>query len=467
MKARVTSNPYNLGNGWYNVGQIVEIERETAHYYVLVKSSYRINKEKMALTGWAGRYAHSIEFEIIEEGPTVEADPVPMNTEILIATDDKSSQDGARRIVAETLGSLGPVSKVIEPISEHVARLYARLPVGVAVREALDLLYPLEFVITAYPLGAQDMIPDNPTPAVAPADDPADAQAVAPADAQADAQADDPGNMMRVLMVVPSVWNGQTVDEHTVRVLIARMVSTLANPLFGVHVELAISETESDVICKPRAVLPSRVRRESAALVLAEALDAAYPKPVPAPAPKLPRKPYSARFLLSESWNGRVIDLDQVRAFLAGTASEEYSGCDLSLAGVAGHHKGANWVGVEVSSRSGVDPDSRASIETDLMRYLSGFMDESYPLVEVSVVRLSVPRIWKNRKVDRKALRKWRDMCARQWGDQHRVVLAEPAAASLDQKITAVRISGPECAAFTTDLVADAAQWLKQQEAAK
>ena len=44
MKARVTSNPYNLGNGWFNVGQVVEIERETANYYVLVKSSYRINK---------------------------------------------------------------------------------------------------------------------------------------------------------------------------------------------------------------------------------------------------------------------------------------------------------------------------------------------------------------------------------------------------------------------------------------
>ena len=167
MKARVIANPYNIGNGYYPVGQVVEIERETAHYYVLVKSSYRINKEKMALTGWAGRYAHTIEFEIIEQAPTVEADPVAMNTEILIATDDTSSKEGARRVVAETLASLGPVSKAIEPISECVARLYARLPVGVAVREALDLLYPLEFVITAYPLGAQDMIPDNPSPAVA------------------------------------------------------------------------------------------------------------------------------------------------------------------------------------------------------------------------------------------------------------------------------------------------------------
>ena len=167
MKARVTSNPYNLGNGGFDVGQVVEIERETAHYYVLVKSSYRINKEKMALTGWAGRYAHSIEFEIIEEAATVEADPVAMNTEILIATGEKSNVEGARRIVAETLGRLGPVSKRVDPISENVARVYAKLPVGVAVREALDLLYPLEFVLTAYPIGAQDMIPDNPAPAVA------------------------------------------------------------------------------------------------------------------------------------------------------------------------------------------------------------------------------------------------------------------------------------------------------------
>lgn len=167
MKARVIGNPYKLGNGWFDVGQVVEIERETAHYYVLVKSSYRINKEKMALTGWAGRYAHTIEFEIIEEAATVEADPVAMNAEILIATGEKSNVEGARRIVAETLGSLGPVSKRVDPISENVARVYAKLPVGVAVREALDLLYPLEFVLTAYPIGAQDMIPDNPAPAVA------------------------------------------------------------------------------------------------------------------------------------------------------------------------------------------------------------------------------------------------------------------------------------------------------------
>lgn len=168
MKARVIANPYNIGNGYYPVGQVVEIERETAHYYVLVKSSYRINKEKMGLTGWAGRYAHSIEFEIIEQAPTVEADPVPMNTEILIATtgDDGDTAD-ILADVAECLGSLGPVSKHCEPISEAVARVFARLPVGVAVRDALDRLGGLPFVLTAYPLGAQDMIPDNPSPAVA------------------------------------------------------------------------------------------------------------------------------------------------------------------------------------------------------------------------------------------------------------------------------------------------------------
>lgn len=168
MKARVTSNPYKLGNGWFDVGQVVEIERETAHYYVLVKSSYRINKEKMALTGWAGRYAHTIEFEIIEEAPAAVVEPVAMNTEILIATaGDEGDISDRVEVVAVALGSLGPVSKRVDPISENVARVYAKLPVGVAVREALDLLYPLEFVLTAYPLGAQDMIPDNPAPAVA------------------------------------------------------------------------------------------------------------------------------------------------------------------------------------------------------------------------------------------------------------------------------------------------------------
>lgn len=169
MKARVTSNPYNLGNGYYPVGQIVEIERETAHYYVLVKSSYRISKKTMALTGWAGRYAHTIEFEIIADAPDAPAPvPVAMNTEILIATTTAEAET-ARQVadVAECLGSLGPVAKDYDPISETVARVFARLPVGVAVRDALDRLGDLPFVLTAYPVGAQDMIPDSPAPAVA------------------------------------------------------------------------------------------------------------------------------------------------------------------------------------------------------------------------------------------------------------------------------------------------------------
>lgn len=161
MKARVIGNPYNLGNGYYPVGQIVEIERETAHYYVLVKSSYRISKKTLALTGWAGRYAHTIEFEIIADAPDTTAPaPVAMNTEILIAT-TAAEAETARQVadVAECLGSLGPVSKDYEPISETVARVFARLPVGVAVRDALDRLGDLPFVLTAYPVGAQDMAP--------------------------------------------------------------------------------------------------------------------------------------------------------------------------------------------------------------------------------------------------------------------------------------------------------------------
>lgn len=161
MKARVIGNPYNLGNGYYPVGQIVEIERETAHYYVLVNSCYRISKKTLALTGWAGRYAHTIEFEIIADAPDTTAPaPVAMNTEILIATTSAEAET-ARQVadVAECLGSLGPVSKDYEPISETVARVFARLPVGVAVRDALDRLGDLPFVLTAYPVGAQDMAP--------------------------------------------------------------------------------------------------------------------------------------------------------------------------------------------------------------------------------------------------------------------------------------------------------------------
>ena len=161
MKARVIGNPYNLGNGYYPVGQIVEIERETAHYYVLVNSCYRISKKTLALTGWAGRYAHTIEFEIIADAPDTAAPaPVAMNTEILIAT-TAAEAETARQVadVAECLGSLGPVSKDYEPISETVARVFARLPVGVAVRDALDRLGDLPFVLTAYPVGAQDMAP--------------------------------------------------------------------------------------------------------------------------------------------------------------------------------------------------------------------------------------------------------------------------------------------------------------------
>ncbi len=88
-----------------------------------------------------------------------------MNTEILIATSTAEAET-ARQVadVAECLGSLGPVSKDYEPISEAVARVFARLPAGVAVRDALDRLGDLAFVLTAYPVGAQAMIPDTSTP---------------------------------------------------------------------------------------------------------------------------------------------------------------------------------------------------------------------------------------------------------------------------------------------------------------
>lgn len=319
MKARVIANPYNIGNGYYPVGQVVEIERETAHYYVLVKSSYRINKEKMALTGWAGRYAHSIEFEIIEQAPTVEADPVPMNTEILIATtgDDGDTAD-LLADVAECLGSLGPVSKHYEPISEAVARVFARLPVGVAVRDALDRLGGLPFVLTAYPLGAQDMIPDNPSPAVA-----GDLEReIRTGPAELDGE-----GLPHAVVSVGSVWNARPVPPLE----LAGVINRVAACYSGISMELGenLPGANNLVITWDRS--PGEMVEREVRSAMLEALNKM--------AAALPACCLSLS--VPNEWHGRQVDRDGLAAWCGRQGGGDFA---LALSAVPGDKLAIHWV---------------------------------------------------------------------------------------------------------------------------
>lgn len=462
MKARVTSNPYNLGNGWFNVGQVVEIERETANYYVLVKSSYRINKEKMALTGWAGRYAHSIELEIIEEAPTVEADPVAMNTEILIATtgDDGETADivGA---VAVAMGDLGPVSTVVDPISENVARLYARLPVGVAVREALDLLYPLEFVITAYPLGAQDMIPDNPAPAVAgrPGDLPA------PWSYQFGLSGEDyrhgrdgwrqeveDGNTQRGYWDWVEAQIEETEDAADLEVrqaLAAGGVVVLvdrarvdAESLAELAGWLNNGDRDADLAVFPGDVTQvlGPVAEHDAAELVREIEDYLNDQEEDNP---------RAAVSLSDHWNGKPVKpLDWIG--LLQEVGACYSGVALDLGGTIvarGNELVISW-----------DKSPGEAAEREIRAALLAILDKHYPAASAPVPCLSlvVPEEWSGRPIDRDGLAAW---CGRQGGGDFSLALS----AVPGVKLAIHWVTGPRPAGgLEAGILADARTWLDE-----
>lgn len=521
MKARVIANPYNIGNGYYPVGQIVEIERETAHYYVLVKSSYRINKDKMALTGWAGRYAHTIEFEIIEQAPTVEADPVPMNTEILIATaGDEGDIFDRVEVVAVALGSLGPVSKRVDPISESVARVYAKLPVGVAVREALDLLYPLEFVITAYPLGAQDMIPDNPSPAVA--GDLEREIRSGPAELEGE-------SMPHAVVSVGSVWNARPVPPLELAGVINRVAACYsgvsmelgenlpgANRLMitwdsspGEMVEREVRSAMLEALNKMAAALPAcclslsvpnewhgrPVDRDGLAAWCGRqgggdfslALNAlpgdklaihwvTGPRPVAGLEAGIladartwlneggtvnadepaPVEPCRVSLAVPETWNGDTVPRDAVAAW-CGTRSGQGMTLVLNPIPCASGGVVASWV--SGAAPSSLDPAWQRKTEAAAVDFLNDLAEDVQP-VERSGLRLAVPITWNGEQVDRDALAAWLERMGRQWPVSVSVHLGQ-ATNRVDVGATLDHAGGPEAPALVVqDLLADVRAWL-------
>lgn len=434
MKARVTSNPYNIGNGYYPVGQIVEIERETAHYYVLVKSSYRINKEKMALTGWAGRYAHTIELEIIEEAPTVEADPVAMNTEILIATaGDEGDIFDRVEVVAVALGSLGPVSKRVDPISESVARVYAKLPVGVAVREALDLLYPLEFVITAYPLGAQDMIPDNPSPAVA-----GDLEReIRSGPAELDGE-----GMPHAVVSVGSVWNARPVPPLE----LAGVINRVAACYSGISMELGENLPGANNLVITWDSSPGEMVEREVRSAMLEALNKM--------AAALPACCLSLS--VPNEWHGRQVDRDGLAAWCGRQGGGDFS---LALNALPGDKLAIHWV-------TGPRPVAglEAGILADARTWLheGGTLDADEPAEPVAAYALAVPATWNGEQVDRAALAGWLAGMARQWPHGVAVELS-PTVNRMDDGATLAHVSGPEASAMLVqDLRVDVRAWLNE-----
>lgn len=460
MKARVTSNPYQLGNGHYPVGQIVEIERETPNYYVLVKSSYRINKEKLALTGWAGRYAHTIEFEIIEDEPT--ADPVAVNTEILVAVEETSSREGARRIVAETLAPLGQVSEVIDPISEHVTRLYARLSVGVAVRQALDLLYPLEFVITAYPLGAQDMIPDNPSPAMAPAAELPPAWSYHGGLDGEDhrwsrdewGREADAGDTQRGYWewVEAMIEENEDAADLEVRAALATgaIVVMVARELVDAYTVAALGGwLNTNGLDSNFAVFPGDVTEilgpispDNAAQLKAEVIAFIDDKSEDNP---------RAAVSVSDRWNGKPVNpLDWIGALRSVGAC--YSGVALDLGETLlrnGNELVITW-----------DRSPGEAAEREIRDAVTQALDKLHPVStapkRITALSLEAPEKWRGRTIDRDALAAW---CGRQGGDDFTVTLSPCKPASLAIYL----VSGPRpLPGVERSILADARTWLNE-----
>lgn len=65
IKARVTENPNNIGNGYWKVGFEFEVVGETDCYYIL-SNKYRVNKKHSSVAGTACGN-HSVKVEILDE----------------------------------------------------------------------------------------------------------------------------------------------------------------------------------------------------------------------------------------------------------------------------------------------------------------------------------------------------------------------------------------------------------------
>lgn len=63
LQARVSDNPNNIGNGYWSVGLVLDIIRETTCHYILSNES-RVNKKGLFIVG-TSCFSHPVRVEII------------------------------------------------------------------------------------------------------------------------------------------------------------------------------------------------------------------------------------------------------------------------------------------------------------------------------------------------------------------------------------------------------------------
>ncbi|OXV36965.1 hypothetical protein CDL31_06900 [Enterobacter kobei] len=65
ITVRVTENPNNIGNGFWEVGSVFEVVGETPCYYIL-SNNHRVNKVHLSIAGTACN-GHSVKVEILNQ----------------------------------------------------------------------------------------------------------------------------------------------------------------------------------------------------------------------------------------------------------------------------------------------------------------------------------------------------------------------------------------------------------------
>lgn len=63
ITVRVTENPNNIGNGFWEIGSVFDVVGETPCYYIL-SNNHRVNKEHLSIAGTACN-GHSVKVEIL------------------------------------------------------------------------------------------------------------------------------------------------------------------------------------------------------------------------------------------------------------------------------------------------------------------------------------------------------------------------------------------------------------------
>lgn len=65
IQVRVTDNPFDIGNGFWQIGKVFNVIGETNCFYV-IDGNYRVNKKHFSIAGTAC-VKHSVKVEVIAE----------------------------------------------------------------------------------------------------------------------------------------------------------------------------------------------------------------------------------------------------------------------------------------------------------------------------------------------------------------------------------------------------------------